>query len=577
MAVENSLYDKKSLKTVIGKTADFNELAKDCVAFANSKGGILAIGIEDEDTLPPVTQKIDDTLIATIEKRIAENTINVTAAAEKVTAENGGEYIKLRVIYNAAAIASTSDGKYYMRSGDSSRPVKADEIALIFTDRTSFVWETQHSSNKYDECDKEKLSKFISDIRGSERVSTFVKSKTDDELLSYYFLITNDRYLTNLGSLWIGTQIQRASIGVSPKIQVIKYDDHNVKINKFMYDDDIYSPAELIDCILKDIPDWQEYYEIPNVAKRDRVYAYEYKVIRELLVNALVHRPYTMRGDIFIKLYPNRMEIMNPGSLPIGITPENIISSSFQRNERFSKIFFDLDYMEKEGSGYHLMYELLLLNGKPLPIVEDGRDFVKVTINRKPVSDETYLFMNKFSKQFTLDQRQTIALGQLSQSKSFNIENVAYILKCKYEVASKIIDEIYTAGIVSKLINKDGEDSFVVKGNKDITVIDKNGVVPELTETPPAIIIKNNSNDLGGTLQVTPQDTPQVKIEKLVEFCKTPRSQKEMMEFLDLKDRKNFTDNYIKPLLGKRLEYTIPEKPTSSKQKYIAILNNGDK
>ena len=51
MAVENSLYDKKSLRTVTGKSADFSELAKDCVAFANSKGGCIDIGIEDDDEL----------------------------------------------------------------------------------------------------------------------------------------------------------------------------------------------------------------------------------------------------------------------------------------------------------------------------------------------------------------------------------------------------------------------------------------------------------------------------------------------------------------------------------------------
>ena len=43
--VENTLYDKKSLRTVFGKTADFDELAKDCVAFANAQGGIIEIGI----------------------------------------------------------------------------------------------------------------------------------------------------------------------------------------------------------------------------------------------------------------------------------------------------------------------------------------------------------------------------------------------------------------------------------------------------------------------------------------------------------------------------------------------------
>lgn len=36
---ENSIYDKKSIRTVMGKTADFDELAKDCVAFSNAEGG----------------------------------------------------------------------------------------------------------------------------------------------------------------------------------------------------------------------------------------------------------------------------------------------------------------------------------------------------------------------------------------------------------------------------------------------------------------------------------------------------------------------------------------------------------
>lgn len=51
---ENKQFDKKSLRYVIGKTADFGELAKDCVAFANTNGGFLAIGIEDDAVLPDV-------------------------------------------------------------------------------------------------------------------------------------------------------------------------------------------------------------------------------------------------------------------------------------------------------------------------------------------------------------------------------------------------------------------------------------------------------------------------------------------------------------------------------------------
>lgn len=60
--IENSLYDKKSIRAITGKTADFPEVAKDCVAFANAQGGKIEFGIEDGDTLPPVSQVIDEKL-----------------------------------------------------------------------------------------------------------------------------------------------------------------------------------------------------------------------------------------------------------------------------------------------------------------------------------------------------------------------------------------------------------------------------------------------------------------------------------------------------------------------------------
>jgi len=58
--------------------------------------------------------------------------------------------------------------------------------------------------------------------------------------------------------------------------------------------------------------------------------------------------------------------------------------------------------------------------------------------------------------------------------------------------------------------------------------------------------------------------------DKLVIFCNQPRSQKEMMQFLNLKDRVNFRRNYLMPLLETgRIERTMPDKPTSKNQRYV--------
>lgn len=84
-----------------------------------------------------------------------------------------------------------------------------------------------------------------------------------------------------------------------------------------------------------------------------------------------------------IVLYPDRMEIVNPGLFPIGVTPDNILQKRVKRNEQLARLCFALHIMEGEGSGYDLMYETLLTSGKPKPMPYEGDDFVKVTINRK--------------------------------------------------------------------------------------------------------------------------------------------------------------------------------------------------
>lgn len=72
---------------------------------------------------------------------------------------------------------------------------------------------------------------------------------------------------------------------------------------------------------------------------------------------------------------------------------------------------------------------------------------------------------------------------------------------------------------------------------------------------------------------VTPHDTPHDAIhdeDRLVEFCVTPRSRQEMMDFLGLNDRKHFTEHYLKPLVEtQKLEMTIPDKPKSKNQRYV--------
>ena len=73
------------------------------------------------------------------------------------------------------------------------------------------------------------------------------------------------------------------------------------------------------------------------------------------------------------------------------------------------------------------------------------------------------------------------------------------------------------------------------------------------------------ADNLGGAPQVTPQD-------KIIAYCMEPRSKAEIAKFCGFKDIKHFTAHYLKPLLESgQLRMTIPDKPNSRNQKYVAV------
>jgi ATP-dependent DNA helicase RecG len=416
---ENIQFDKKSIKLVTGKTSNFGELAKDCVAFANTYGGYLAIGIEDGYEVPDTHQIIPETLPEKVIKRVNELTINVSLHSEIVTAENGGQYLKLHVFPSQTAIASTSKGVYLIRDHDSTRALRPEELSRLISDKPAYCWETKVSLRiKWQNADQRKLDNFIANIRNSDRVSEFVKEKNEVELLAYYQMIDDEEWLTNLGVLWIGKTEQRARLLYSPIVQYIKYDEEENKVQKKMWDDYSLNPQELLENIWISIPDWKESYEVSDGLWRREIAAYDEKVVRELICNAIVHRPYTTRGDIFIKVYNDRMTITNPGVLPVGVTVNNILQKTQKRNIHLAKVFYDLHLMEAEGSGFDLMYETLLMAGKNKPIVVEGDDFVEVSVYRKIITKDAARLSDYISSHYRLKRKSIIALGIILQKRS---------------------------------------------------------------------------------------------------------------------------------------------------------------
>lgn len=417
MSLEGQDLDRKSLRAVTGKTADWPELAKDCVAFANALGGQLLIGIEDGEELPPQAQRVSPELPDTLRRRIAELTVNVSVRATLQVAANAGEFIAL-AIDRALSVASTSDGRYFLRVGDASKPVLGDEVMRLAGERSSLPWETLTTLGVPRlQADPAKQAALLAGLRASDRVKPSVKEKADDELLDQY-LLAQGALLTHLGVLCMGRQIDRARLGAAPVIQFIKRDAHENKVNKLTWDDHTLSPMELVDAVWRDVPDFREFYEVADGLFRTQVPAFDERVIRELLINALVHRPYTQRGDLYLNLHVARLEVVNPGLLPLGVTPDNVLHASVRRNPHLARLCHDLKLMESEGSGFDAIYDVLLSQGRPAPVVDEGPDWVRVTLARTVPDRHVLAFIAKAGEAYPLTQRERITLGLLARHEA---------------------------------------------------------------------------------------------------------------------------------------------------------------
>ena len=411
MQAENTVTEYKSLKKVTSGDAGFKDLSATCVCLANAQGGTIIIGIEDKDKLPPVNQVITDDITNKTITRLRTLCFNVGMVLNEIeTHANGSQYFTIRILPTLKSVATTSDGKILIRIGDQCQPVRGEDIVRLASEKDAFQWELQSRYTDTTQISNESIKWFADEIRRSDRVKPFVKELSDIEIAEHYSLI-QDGSLTNLGVLWLGNATQRSKLVYPLTIQYIVYDDLEKKIRKEDWNDYTMNPKELLLDIEKKAIELAYYDEFPNGLFRNKIRHYDERLIRELLINAIAHKSYTISGDIFIKVYPDRLEITNPGGLPLGITKDNILHSVSRRNPHLIRLLHDLKLMEGEGSGYDLIYEITGRDSKPFPVVYSDYSTTSVTQYSKIMDEEAVLLIDFIAKNYQLSQKEYIVLG----------------------------------------------------------------------------------------------------------------------------------------------------------------------
>jgi ATP-dependent DNA helicase RecG len=454
---EESLFNEyKSIQKIRTGDKGFKDLAITCVAFANAQGGIIAIGYDDKTKLPPLGQIIEQREANDAATRLRSLCFNVSLSSSLVLEHsNGSQYFTITVFPSLKSIASTSDGKFYIRVVDKCEPVRNEDIHRLANEKEAFQWELVCTKTvAKQDVEGNALANFADKIRKSDRVKDHIKQMSDSEIAENYNLVV-DGYLTYLGILWLGNAKQRSRIAYPITVQYIVYDANEIKVRKEDWHDNLFNPEELLLDIERNAIELTYSHEFPDGLFRKKIRHYHPKVIRELLINAFAHKSYTISGDILIQVYTDRLEITNPGGLPLGVTKDNILHARQRRNPHLIRILHDLKLMEGEGSGYDLIYELNSMDSKENPVIESDFNSTKVIQSSRIIDQEIISLLDYISQHYTLYQKEFIALGLVARYKK--------LLSTKLSSLLQLTDEDRLRSYTSRLVD---QGIFITRGAK---------------------------------------------------------------------------------------------------------------
>lgn len=357
-----------------GKTLEFKRdlsspkpLLKTLVAFANTAGGRLVVGVDDQRQVVGVAQPLDDEerLCNLIADSIAPRLV---PQVELVTVQ-GQTLLVVDVFVSGSRPhwlkAEGPEHGVYVRLGSSNRQADA-----------ALVNELRRSAEgvSFDELPMAQLSVDGLDLNAARQLFQGI-TQLDDQALRTLKLLTQTQ------GRWVPTQ---GAVLLFGKDRRMHFSDAWVQCGRFVGTDkavifdhiDIDEPLpQAVDSIMlflkKHAMRGADFSEV----RRKDVWSIPLTLLREAVINALVHTDYSQRGaPIRIAFFDDRIEIENPGTLVPGLTVEDMRQGvSKIRNHVLARVFRELNLIEQWGSGVRRIFREALELGLPEPqIIELG-------------------------------------------------------------------------------------------------------------------------------------------------------------------------------------------------------------
>ena len=152
---------------------------------------------------------------------------------------------------------------------------------------------------------------------------------------------------------------------------------------------------------------------------------FEERVVREAILNAVSHREYQLGGSVFIRQYPRKLVVENPGGLPPEVTLETILDRQSPRNRRIADLFSKCGLVERSGQGMNLMFELSIKAAKALPdLTGTDTHHVKLTLDGQVQDPKLLEMMEKIGQERleTFSTQDFLVVNQVHREKPLSEE-----------------------------------------------------------------------------------------------------------------------------------------------------------
>ena len=372
---------------------DNRDLAKEIVALANLRGGVVLLGVAPDGEIRGLAQPtgtVEEWVMQACRDKIRPEISPYFQVARDVAPGRDVGVVRIAQGWNVHHVWHNAHRTYYVRVGSTSREASPEELARLFQQRRGFRLETQPvSGSSLSSLDRRRLTDYFERVRG--------QAVPVDDASAWTNLLTNTEILaegqapatTVAGLILFGNEPTRFL--PQAKIDAVAYDgrekDYDAKerctlrgpVTPLGREDGTVVEPGLIEQAVEFVRRNIATVHMSDGIRRTNRWDYPVDVLREAIVNAVVHRDYLLSGtDIELSIYVDRLEVVSPGRLPNGVTPARMrVGCRSARNEMLKDVMRDYGYLEHMGMGVprKIIRGMLEHNGTAPDLVEDEEQF----------------------------------------------------------------------------------------------------------------------------------------------------------------------------------------------------------